>query len=47
MGSAALRDRWVEPQVAKWVAGVEALAKGAVRLLQAAYTGFAHCLQAE
>ena len=47
MGSAALRDRWVEPQVAKWVEGVEALAKVAVRFPQAAYTGFAHCLQAE
>ena len=38
---------WVEPQVAKWVEGVEALAKVAVRFPQAAYTGFAHCLQAE
>ena len=47
VGSAALRDRWVEPQVAKWVEGVEALAKVAVRFPQAAYTGFAHCLQAE
>ena len=35
---------WVEPQVAKWVEGVEALAKVAVRFPQAAYTGFAHCL---
>ena len=33
--------------MAKWVEGVEALAKVAVRFPQAAYTGFTHCLQAE
>ena len=47
VGYAALRDRWIKPQVAKWVDGVKALAKVAVRFPQAAYAGFTHCLQAE
>ena len=40
-------DRWVEPQVEKWVTGVSTLAKIAKRYPQSAYVGFSHCLQSE
>jgi len=47
VGSGAMRDRWLEPKVESWVAGVKALAKVAARYPQAAYHGFAMSLQAE
>ncbi|KAL7532612.1 hypothetical protein ACHAXR_004742, partial [Thalassiosira sp. AJA248-18] len=49
VGSNAMRDRWVEPMVEKWVEGieVEALAKVAAKYPQTAYAGFTQSLQAE
>ena len=45
--SATLRDRWSDPQVSKWVNGVNALAKVAMRFPQTGYAGFTHCLWVE
>ena len=47
VGSKAMRDRWVEPMVEQWVAGVKALAKVAIRYPQSAYHGFTTSLQSE
>ncbi|KAL7546220.1 hypothetical protein ACHAWF_009556, partial [Thalassiosira exigua] len=47
VGSAAMRDCWIEPKVEKWMAGVEALANIALQYPQSAYKGFADSLQAE
>ena len=47
VGSIAMRDRWVEPMVGKWVGGVEALAKVARKYPQSVFTGFSQSLQAE
>ena len=47
VGSVAMRNRWIEPQVEQWVAAVEALAKVARRFPQSAYAGFTHCLQGQ
>jgi len=47
VGSNAMRDRWVEPMVEQWVAGVKALAKVAAKYPQSAYVGFTQSLQSE
>ena len=47
IGSEAMEDKWIQPQVKTWEAGVKALAKVAVRFPQAAYVGLAWSLQAE
>ena len=47
VGSHAMHDRWVEPMVADWVKGVEALARVARKYPQSAYVGFTQSLQAE
>ena len=47
VGSHAMRDRWVEPMVADWVKGVEALARVARKYPQSAYVVFTQSLQAE
>ena len=46
-GSAATKDRWVEPMVDKWVRDVKALAKVAPKYPQSALFGFSQLLQAE
>ena len=40
-------DRWVEPMVADWVKGVEAMARVARKYPQSSYVGFTQSLQAE
>jgi hypothetical protein len=47
VGSEAMLERWLDPKVKKWVAGVEILARIASRFPQAAYAGFTSSLQAE
>ena len=47
VGSRAMRDKWIAPQVAKWTAGIKALASVARKFPQSAYCGFVHSLQAE
>ena len=47
VGSTAMRDRWITPQVDKWVGAVKVLAKVAARYPQSAYVGFTMSLQAE
>ena len=47
VGSLAMKDRWVEPMVEKWVGGIKALAKVARKYPQSAYFGFSQSLQAE
>jgi len=39
VGSEAMLERWLGPKVRKWVAGVEILARIALRFPQTAYTG--------
>ena len=47
VGSAAMKDRWVEPMVEKWVRGVESLAMVACKYPQSAFFGFTQSLQAK
>ena len=47
VGSDAMEDAWILPQVQVWTAGVRALARVAKRYPQTAYAGFAWSLQAE
>ena len=47
VGSLAMRNRWIEPMVEEWVAGIEVLSKIARKFPQSAYHGFATLLQAE
>ena len=47
IGSEAMEDNWITPQVKTWEAGVKILAKVAVRFPQSAYVGLAWSLQAE
>jgi hypothetical protein len=47
VGSEAMLEHWLDPKVKKWVAGVEILARIALRSLQTAYAGLASSLQAE
>ena len=47
VGSLAMRNRWIEPKVEKWVAVIGALAKIASKYPQSAYHGFATSLQAK
>ena len=47
VGSMAMRDRWLDPMVKQWVAGVEKLAQVATEFPQSAYFGLTQCLQAE
>jgi hypothetical protein len=47
VGSEAMLERWLDPKVKKWVAGVEILARIALRFPQTAYVGLALSLQAE
>ena len=47
IGSTAMKDRWVEPMVAKWVDGVKAIAKVARKYPQSAFFGFSQSLQSE
>jgi hypothetical protein len=47
VGSEAMLERWLDPKVKKWVAGVEILACIASRFPQTAYAGLASSLQAE
>ena len=47
VGSEAMLERWIDPKVKKWVAGIEILARIASRYPQAAYAGLVSSLQAE
>ncbi len=47
VGSETMLERWLDPKVKKWVAGVEILARIALRFPQTAYAGLALSLQAK
>ncbi len=47
VGSEAMLERWLDPMVKKRVAGIETLARIAVRFPQTAYTGLISSLQAK
>ena len=47
VGSRAMQDWWVEPMMASWVCGIEALSRVARKYLQSAYYGLLQSLQAE
>ena len=47
IGTAATQQDWIDPQIQKWVGGVEALARVAKRFPQTAYAGLAKSLQSE
>jgi hypothetical protein len=47
VGSEVMLERWLDPKVKKWVAGVEILAHIALRFPQMAYAVLASSLQAE
>jgi hypothetical protein len=47
LGTDAALTKRLEPQIAQWVQGVEALVKVARRYLQTAYAGLARSLQQE
>jgi hypothetical protein len=47
VGLEAILERWLDPKVKKWVAGVEILARIASRFHQTAYAGLASSLQAK
>ena len=47
IGSGAMEDAWIRPQVAVWAEGVKALARVAIRFPQTAYVGLCWSLQAE
>ncbi len=47
VGLEAMLERWLDPKVKKWVAGVEILARIALRFPQTAYVGLALSLQAK
>ena len=47
IGSAAMEDAWITPQVDAWAEGVKALARVAIRFPQTAYVGLTWSLQAE
>jgi hypothetical protein len=47
VGLEAMLERWMDPKVKKWVAGIETLACIALRFPQTAYTGLVSSLQAE
>ena len=44
VGSLAMCNRWIEPMVEEWVAGIEVLSKIARKFPQSAYHGFATSL---
>ncbi len=46
-GSEAMLERWLDPMVKKWVAGIKTLARIAVRFPQTAYAGLVSSLQAK
>jgi hypothetical protein len=47
VGSEAMLEHWLDTKVKKWVAGVEILARIALRFPQTAYAGLASSLQAK
>ncbi len=47
VGSEAMLERWMDPKVKKWVAGIEILARIASRFPQTAYAGLVSSLQAK
>jgi hypothetical protein len=47
VGSEAMLERWLDPMVKKWMAGIKTLACIAVRFPQTAYTGLVSSLQAK
>jgi hypothetical protein len=47
VGSEAMLERWMDPKVKKWVAGIGILARIASRFPQTAYVGLVSSLQAE
>jgi hypothetical protein len=47
VGSEAMLERWMDPKVKKWVAGIGILARIASRFPQTAYAGLVSSLQAE
>jgi hypothetical protein len=47
VGLEAMLELWLDPMVEKWVAGIETLARIAVRFPQTAYAGLVSSLQAE
>ena len=47
VGSLTMRNRWIEPMVEEWVAGIEVLTQISRKYPQSAYHGFATSLQAE
>ncbi len=47
VGSEAMLEHWLDPMVKKWVAGIETLARIAVRFPQIAYTGLVLSLQSK
>jgi hypothetical protein len=47
VGSEAMLERWMDPKVKKWVAGIGILACIASRFSQMAYTGLVSSLQAK
>ena len=47
VGSDAMEDEWIRPQVAAWVKGVKLLARVALRYPQTAYVGMVWSLQAK
>jgi hypothetical protein len=47
VGLEAMLERWMDPKVKKWVAGIGVLARIALRFPQTAYVGLVSSLQAE
>ena len=47
VGSGTTEAQWIDPQVEKWIAGVHALSKVAIRYPQTAYAGLSKSLQSE
>ncbi len=47
VGSEAMLERWMDPKVKKWVAGIKTLARIASRFPQTVYVGLVLSLQAE
>ena len=47
VGLEAMLERWIDPKVEKWVAGIEILARIASRFPQTAYAGLVSSLQAK
>jgi hypothetical protein len=47
IGTAEARQAWLEPQIAKWIRGIESLSRVARRFPQTAYAGLVKSLQME